>query len=124
MLAALKGYQFYMYFHFTCNDVSELKRKVISSYKFLIFVNQVTIKYCFQKTLTLKRLKPIIKFGNQFIVIKLIYKRIVSRVGSYFPTGGHSVTRALIELWVRVPVSRMPGRCLFFMVLLPNKRMS
>ena len=35
----------------TCNDFSKLKRNIISSYKFLKFVNQVTIKFWFRKAL-------------------------------------------------------------------------
>ena len=36
----------------TCYDFSELKRKIITTYKFLKFVNQVTIKFWFRKALT------------------------------------------------------------------------
>ena len=36
----------------TCYDFSELKIKIINSYKFLKFVNQVTIKFRFRKALT------------------------------------------------------------------------
>ena len=68
------------YTYVTCNEFSELRRKIIPSYKFLKFVNQVTIKFWFRNAVTLKRLQPNIKFGNQLIVAAIKFRKMFLEV--------------------------------------------